>query len=1028
MRVLSWSLSPGLTLVLMVWWNNYACMTTVSGFLLPHSSTRHQQRSISHKMSEVDSTPLPPANPNRANKYRAPTKGGKRGSAAGKSGNGDANEWFRKMPKVIPKLSDVMSGATPQDFVGDIEEMENIAMFPRRIVTATSPINHLESKSRDDATDRTMNQYAALNPRRNSQGLLDESLVSRTPVQLIEGELLPKVTPIELAHFELKPNMPQATTQAANSRFIQRAARTAPKGHVEARRRSNPIKPRMHPNSTQTSPRKERLVVVEEAEEVLMHDLWKEKAMDPRGQTGMNSNRTINSRRRVNPVKPAANRNETGPARKGQATAGNPWNASLTVSKQTQAELKAVEARYSNPLKRATAVLRTLLTTPPSRCNEANVVCALTMSAKTMTTNTPVTEEFRDLLLKTLDVLHDLVLNKKLSSRQLCNAIWAVGKHYNRINSILPPPPLKVALSSDKTRGVAESWSFHFDDETPERRLDHTVDVIADQLTKILTMGANIRREKLPKVGEIAMASWAYGILRQRKRPPGWDGPPQLGRLPQTDKSMAQGRRDLITFEQWTTSEEVVQTECTPDCAGLLFDAISRFLCQVQTEGENKGEPMLSSLSWREIANVAWAYASKGHCRTPESELLLMSISQETHWRIRSAQAMSNDQFLPRDVAQVVWSLGTLQSDNFRLGDDLVSLVDAISSRWLVNGTGESFRTWSNADLVQLAISMAHARIDNQEVIKAVYEESLRRIHVDDDRQGFQTWEVSVLLWIQARLYLKEAHGQIYADFSKEATNWLLSKVQRSSSMEQVGIGPQEQANLAWSLTVLEQYEIPSSVALLREIFKEASSSGEKNEFIQLEHAHQLWQALYLMEYECPEAVENVPAWFRDFLKEKWAVEKARHKTSSARHRSLSQCLDLMGVAHYNEHDEDIDVAIVLKESSAWTHKAKREDHEDAVHKVAVEFDGPNHFTREDSGGKPRALGHTVLKYRLLKRQGWAVVRVPYYEFDKIPFWASMERQRYLQRLLKTHANIRFSDVDVSEYKRIVPNRKTRFD
>ena len=99
----------------------------------------------------------------------------------------------------------------------------------------------------------------------------------------------------------------------------------------------------------------------------------------------------------------------------------------------------------------------------------------------------------------------------------------------------------------------------------------------------------------------------------------------------------------------------------------------------------------------------------------------------------------------------------------------------------------------------------------------------------------------------------------------------------------------------------------------------------------------------------------------------------------------------------------------------------------------AVEFDGPLHFTREavdELGNKVllRTLGHTALKYRLLKRQGWAVVRVPFYEFDKIPFWASMERQRYLQRLLKTHGKLRFSTSDKSEYKAPVANRQSRFD
>lgn len=80
------------------------------------------------------------------------------------------------------------------------------------------------------------------------------------------------------------------------------------------------------------------------------------------------------------------------------------------------------------------------------------------------------------------------------------------------------------------------------------------------------------------------------------------------------------------------------------------------------------------------------------------------------------------------------------------------------------------------------------------------------------------------------------------------------------------------------------------------------------------------------------------------------------------------------------------------------------------------------------------------------------VVRVPYFEFDRVPFWASMvshiitndslwipsvfltcivvysyskERQRFLQQLLKAHANIRFSDIDRSKYSVPIPNRKT---
>jgi hypothetical protein len=45
-----------------------------------------------------------------------------------------------------------------------------------------------------------------------------------------------------------------------------------------------------------------------------------------------------------------------------------------------------------------------------------------------------------------------------------------------------------------------------------------------------------------------------------------------------------------------------------------------------------------------------------------------------------------------------------------------------------------------------------------------------------------------------------------------------------------------------------------------------------------------------------------------------------------------------------------------------------------------------------------------------------------------LPIRNEQERQRYLQRLLKTHGNLQFSRVDISEYKPQVPNRRSRYD
>ena len=724
-----------------------------------------------------------------------------------------------------------------------------------------------------------------------------------------------------------------------------------------------------------------------------------------------------------------------------------PWRAGFKASIRTQGKIKkAFETPKSSPNERAVAILDALLATSPHYCNSANVVAALTYSAKAMgNTNTKNTlasssEHVRSLLFQTLTVLNELVHDNLLNARQLCNAAWAIAKHVDRDDSLLPPPPKSTVLSSDKVIGVAETWELEETDpafRAQQRRVDDTVNEIAVRLTTLLLLQAETEDKKeetqnprnQPKVGEICMASWAYGVLRPRHRPPGWQVPPQLGRL-NNGRPQKRNSGNFITFEQWSsfsvkTPEQLIVL-ASEEVTDKLFDAIGSALTKSPVEKDTASEQeddwfeehdkpqqqqrvrmQLESCTWSELANVGWAFASHGSCKSDPSEALLLGLAREASHRLREGDKT----VLTRDIAQLVWAMGTLQSDNFRLADDLVYLVEALTGYLRLSGKSASFgrgrplRRWSCPDLVQTALSLAHARIDELPLLRAVYEESSYRLmegryHPSQhggERRSFQAWEVSILLWAQARLYLKGAQGPEFDDFAQDAPKWLIKAVQSSrSSLKDVGISAQEQANIAWSLTVLEQHQSLEAIALLDRIFQEAAAVCDNQQVIQLEHAHQLWQAYFLLEEESPEAVENVPAWFCNYLQDKWTVEKARGKLSSARHRSLSQALQFMGVEHFNEHDEDIDVAIVLKGNAAWTHET--EDGEESIDRVnvAVEFDGPNHFTREKEpvGNRkmpqPRALGHTVLKYRLLKKQGWNVVRVPYYEYDKIPFWASM--------------------------------------
>jgi RAP domain len=855
--------------------------------------------------------------------------------------------------------------------------------------------------------------------------------------------------------------------------------------------------------------------------------------------------------------------------------------------KQEKVALKATQ--------RSKRVLDTLMTTPSYLCNPTNIVGALTYSVKAMGhayIQNP-DPSLRQSLYEVFDILHELLVvgggssssddhddrngrqqpqqqqrrrrnrDRILQPRQLCNVIWAIAKHVDRDPELLLPsssttsnaaaasadPSLSGIRSSLKRKSLDEDRDV--DDniatikkqqrknynkrDSPEGRLDETIDEIARQLTELLREEQFFRQQQEQegkeegearatsrskneapsrsplhlrstssmskknsiKTGEICMACWAYGKLRPRVIPPGRAERPQMGRINlstdgQTNirverREWGSSRRSklLDTSAQNDKHDDVEENQDSTkfypkDITDELLDAVGTALSEEISDDELAADSYksvklrLDECRWSELANVGWAFASHGSCRSAESETLLNNLASVTTRRLTEESTVANNnnnnsKMLVRDVAQVLWSLGTLQADNFRIAEGMLDVVDALSyNLQLGSKKGTSFTKgrplchWCCADLVQVAVALAHARIDETLLLQSIYEEGIYRLmegssepsissfgDVSDGRRTFHPWEVSIMLWAQARLSLTVSQGLMFDEFATDAPRYFLHTLRENNgSFKMARIGPQEQANIAWSLVVLEKFYSPDAMELLNSIFVDAARICKEEGAIQLDHANQLWQAYFILQDECPMAVAEIPDWFVDYLNDKWTQEKARDKLSSARHRQLSSTLQLMGIDHINESDEDIDVAIILKPNANWVHQTAARDQDDDDHTsststtnklmLAVEFDGPNHFTRVEHLYKrgnsgpvdpPRALGHTVLKYRQLKKQGWTVVRVPYYEFDRIPFWASMERQRYLQRKLKTSASIEFSAVDVSEYKALTPNRiESRFD
>jgi hypothetical protein len=73
-------------------------------------------------------------------------------------------------------------------------------------------------------------------------------------------------------------------------------------------------------------------------------------------------------------------------------------------------------------------------------------------------------------------------------------------------------------MTCENMVGVAEAWILQAESiDTAETRVKETIDDIATQVTLILTSP----HKRQPKVDELSMASWAYGVLRPRRRPPG---------------------------------------------------------------------------------------------------------------------------------------------------------------------------------------------------------------------------------------------------------------------------------------------------------------------------------------------------------------------------------------------------------------------------------------------------------------------------------------------------------------------------
>ena len=185
----------------------------------------------------------------------------------------------------------------------------------------------------------------------------------------------------------------------------------------------------------------------------------------------------------------------------------------------------------------------------------------------------------------------------------------------------------------------------------------------------------------------------------------------------------------------------------------------------------------------------------------------------------------------------------------------------------------------------------------------------------------------------------------------------------------------QEVANTIWGLATLG-WQASSDLSAVLEQLVEAFAHERGLVQLSTEHLSQLLQA-HLASQFLGLGLITLPSSMLEVAVKTYR-EQARKVTVSNGQREVGQSLCRLGIPHELECITadglfSIDLAIMDR-------------------RIALEFDGPSHFTRNTL----EPLGHTRLRDRLLSAMGWHVVSIPFFEWDRLH--QTEQRDAYVER------------------------------